>query len=120
MNTENPSSVSQESQVAVLELKLNEATYYIKHLEEQINWLKKQLFGKKSERFEKDDGQYYLPGFEAIDPAPALEEIKVRVSAHEKRQAKSTPINTITYPDDLPVETVVLDLPEKEKLDPLT
>ncbi|MCX6988249.1 MAG: hypothetical protein NTZ52_01910 [Chlamydiae bacterium] len=40
--------------------------------------------------------------------------------AHEKRKAKSTPINTITFPDDLPVETQIIDLPENQKVDPVT
>ena len=88
----------------------------INALLEQIKVLQKMLFGKKSERFIEDLADQYLPGFEpSLDQQPQ-EEI-VSISAHEKRKAKSTPINTISYPDDLPVETVVLDLKDEEKID---
>lgn len=85
-------------------------------LQEQIKVLQKMLFGQKSERFIESSQVQYLPGL-APDPAEVAEPTPVKVPAHEKRKAKSTPINTISYPEDLPVETVVLDLKEDEKID---
>jgi hypothetical protein len=85
-------------------------------LQEQIKVLQKLVFGKKSERFIEDSADQYLFKFETdLDNQPQ-EEI-VSVPAHKKRKAKSTPINTISYPDDLPVETTVLDLKDEEKID---
>lgn len=86
-------------------------------LQEQIKVLQKMLFGQKSERFIESSQEQYLPGL-APDSTEVAQPDPVKVPAHEKRKAKSTPINTISYPEDLPVETVVLDLKEEEKIDP--
>ena len=120
MNIIIESSTDLQKEHELLLLKYAEASCAIQRLQEQIDWLKKQLFGKKSERFVKDDGQLYLPGFEELVPQSLPEEEKVKIPAHEKRKAKSTPINTISYPDDLPVETQVLDLSDEEKIDEKT
>ena len=48
----------------LLLLQNSELTHTVKHQKEQIEWLQKQLFGRKSERYVKDDGQLYFPGFE--------------------------------------------------------
>ena len=79
--------------------------------------MKRKLFGKSSERFVADPADVlYLPGFDPETAIIPVEE-EIEVPAHKKRKAKSTPINTITYPDDLPVEIQILDLPEEEKID---
>ncbi len=92
-----------------------------KLLQEQLAWCKKQLFGKKSERFLPDNERtLYLPGFEYELPVELPPEEKITIAAHEKRKSKSTPINTISFPEDLPVERVIIDLPEEAKIDPVT
>ena len=35
----------------------------VKSLQEQIDWLKRQLFGQKSERFISSEADQFLPGF---------------------------------------------------------
>lgn len=87
-------------------------------LKEQIKTLQKMIFGRKSERFVDNPNQLYLPGLEPELEEPVAE--TVIVPAHEKRKAKSTPINSITYPEDLPVETTVIDLKDEEKTDKAT
>lgn len=90
----------------------------IEHLQEQIKTLQKMIFGQKSERFVSNPDELYLPGLE-----PVLEEVStetVMIPAHEKRKAKSTPTNSIDYPEDLPVETSVIDLKDEEKTDKAT
>jgi len=90
-----------------------------KLLQEQLDWCKKQLFGQKSERFIPGiENVLYLPGFDM--PLELPPEEKIIIPAHEKRKAKSTAINTISFPDDLPIEKHVIDLPEGEKIDPTT
>ncbi len=92
----------------------------IKILEEQLDWFKKQLFGKKSERFIPDNTDVlYLPGLGPDMKIPDPAETKIAIPAHEKRKAKSTPINTISFPEDLPVEQIIIDLPEDKKIDSL-
>lgn len=112
MNTSLSSDTDLKQENALLRLQ-------IQVLQEQLDWLKKQVFGQKSERFiSKDDHEQNLPGLEPVEPEQ--EEKKISVPAHEKRKAKSTPINTISFPDDLPVETQIIDLPEDQKVDPVT
>lgn len=104
---------------ALLKKTIQELSSHLKIALEQIDWLKKQLFGKKSERFVSNDDQPSLPGLEGTFHEEPAEE-RMPVSAHEKRKAKSSPLNSISFPEDLPVEEVILDLPEEEKVDPIT
>lgn len=113
-----PLSLNTEN-VVLLQQMIQELSAQLKQAQEQIAWLKKQLFGKKSERFVGDDSQLYFPGLD-IEATPVQQEEKVPVPAHEKRKAKSTPINTLSFPDDLPTEEVIIDLPEGEKIDLVT
>jgi len=114
---------SMKTQLLDSDLELENASLkdQLRHALEQINWLKQQLFGKKSERFVGDPKEQYFPGFEdLIQPEIPPPEEKIHVPAHEKRKAKNTPINTISYPEDLPVEEVILDLSAEKKIDPIT
>lgn len=90
------------------------------YLKEQIKLLQKIIFGKKSERIIDSQDDLFLPGLEPSSDDESLEKDKIEVAAHEKRKAKSTPINTIQYPEDLPVETTILDLKDEEKIDSKT
>jgi len=101
-------------------LQISELTHTVAHQQEQIDWLKKQLFGRKTERFVGDNGQLYFPGFEDMAPLVLPEEPKKPVAAHARRPPKSSNKNGITYPEDLPVETTVLDLADDQKVDPVT
>lgn len=85
-------------------------------LEEQIAWFKRQIFGQKSERVVNDVNscQLMLPGFENLPPSEKKEEEKVTV--HTRKKPKRNGQDKITLPDDLPVETTVLDVPEEEKV----
>lgn len=120
MKTEEISDLDLQRKYELALLKIDEQQCAIKHCQEQIEWLKRQLFGKKSERYVKDDGQLYFPGFEDMLPATPVEELTKPVCAHQRKKPKSSDKNAISYPDDLPVEVTVLDLPEEEKVDPVT
>lgn len=96
-----------------------------RHLQEQIAWLQKQLFGKKSEKIVRDLDEecLYLPGmkewFESQN-SPQEEEIE-EVEAHTRRKPKKrNGKDAISYPDDLPVEQIVIDVSEDKKLCPET
>ena len=94
---------------------LKKALEKINALTRQIASLQKMLFGKKSERY-VDDGTPLLPGLvlpEMPKPDPAQE---INVSAHPRK--KSEPHREAGwngFPENLPREEVVLDLPEAEK-----
>ena len=89
-------------------------------MKEQLAWLKRQVFGSKSERIVADDEQQpLLAGLELGDPMvfqPPKEEITYR----RGKPVKNRGADTISFPDDLPVKRVELDLPSDQKLCPET
>src|SRR3990172_1391722 len=111
------SSVEQlQSEVHLLESKLTERDQKIIYLEEQLAWLKRQIFGKKSERIVSglDSRQLELEGFDQLQSA---EEVPTKpVSAHTRRKPKRNGQDKITLPPELPVVRVVLDLPPEQKI----
>lgn len=86
----------------------------IHYLEEQLTWFRKQLFGKKSERLVScDDQQLEFEGFELQPKAPDKTQT---VPAHERRKPKRNGQDAIQLDPSLPVQTVVLDVPDEEKV----
>lgn len=86
----------------------------ILYLKEQNAWLLRQIFGKKSERLvDTNSEQLKLDGFENKEPAKA--ETKT-IPSHQRQTKNRTGKDTICLPDDLPVETVIVDLPEEKKI----
>lgn len=86
-------------------------------LEAQLEWLKRQVFGKRSEKVidEADGKQLIFEGFELQEP----EENKITpVKPHHRKKGKGK--DTITLPTNLPIEKQILDLPEEEKICPKT
>ncbi len=87
-------------------------------LKEQLLWLKKQIFGQKSERIVADlDTQPLLPEIATADPQ-AKEPEKEKISYERIKRPKNKGGDTISFPDDLPVKRVELDIPESEKFCP--
>jgi transposase len=84
-------------------------------LKEQIEWFKRQIFGKRSEREVSDlnSRQLILEGFES---PTQQEEKKKTIAAHTRKKPNRNGKDAITLPDDLPVETKVLDIPEEQKI----
>ena len=118
--------VSQNSTIEELRNHNLELQNSIHHLQEQIAWLQKQLFGKKSEKTVRDlnEEDFYLPGFKEWlekQNLPQEEEETEEVEAHTRRKSRSrTGKDAISYPDDLPVEQIVIDVPEDKKVCPDT
>lgn len=83
-------------------------------LKEQLAWLKRQIFGKKSERIiDANAEQLKFDGFESETQQKAETE---NIPAHERKKRASTGEDTIKLPDDLPIETTLIDIPEEEKV----
>lgn len=117
----NASTITQEEYLKqAVEWKATEEALQKKivYLEEQLEWFKKQIFGKKSERIVDShrEDTLYLPGFEEFFKNKEAEEKKQLVPAHERRKAKRTGQDAISFPDDLPVERRVIDIPDEEKV----
>lgn len=85
---------------------------------EQLDWLKRQIFGKRSEKIICESTQLFFDGFvlPTTDDKPQTETIP----AHERKKPNRDGKDKITLPDNLPVETVFLDVSEKEKICPET
>jgi transposase len=92
----------------------------ITHLQEQLDWFKRQVFGKRSERIvsEMDVQQLEFAGFLAkkAEESQTEETTTTRVRKKPNRNGQ----DAITLPPDLPVKTTILDIPEEEKVCPTT
>jgi transposase len=104
-------------QVAKLTHNNQQLTQENQYLKEQLEWFKKQLFGKRSERdvADPEGKQLMLPGLEAFFQKPDPEE-KTTVPAHNRSKPNRNGQDQITVPDDLPTQTIILDVPEEEKV----
>ncbi len=90
-------------------------------LKEQIDWFRRQIFGKRSEKIisNLNEKQLEFEGFKNLDDESKNKESK-KVNAHERKISKRHGKNAITLPPDLPVERTVLDVPEAAKVCPET
>ena len=107
------SPILTKSQTEVIDLLTKE----IRSLKEQIEWLKRQLFGRKSERMEFDPNQLLLDQIliDAIENAPPAEpttEVESQVAAHVR---KAAPHGRGVLPEHLEREIVEIDIPEEQK-----
>ena len=91
----------------------NQTSHY---LEEQLDWFKRQIFGKRSERVVSDlnDRQLVFEGFENLQAL--VEKAKETVATHTRRKPKRNGQDKITLPPDLPVQTTIIDIPEEKKI----
>ena len=105
----------QQKEVRILTLESELLT-----LKEQLAWLQKQIFGVKSERLIDLHDQLPLPGLaleqQDSDIEPEQEEIQYKRRKSKKNKGK----DAISYPDDLPVKRVELDVSADEKICPET
>ena len=90
-------------------------------MKEQLAWLKKQIFGTKSERLVADlSTQPLLPELDLSCQDLKAEPEKEEVTYKRNKPSKNRGSDKISFPDDLPVKQIVLDLPAKEKVCPET
>jgi transposase len=87
----------------------------IQFLKEQLEWFKRQIFGKRSERVASDLNTKQL-SFEGFENTSTKEEEKKIIPAHTRKKPNRNGQDKITLPDDLPVKTTVLDIPEDQKI----
>lgn len=93
-------------------------TEQIAKFKSQVEWLTRQLFGRKSEKFDPHQQWFDALTIQAVEqnppavPAPAVE---TAVAAHTR---KAAPHGRGELPANLPREIVFLDVPEAEKVLP--
>lgn len=83
-------------------------------LKEQLAWLKRQIFGKRSERLVPNLNERQLE-FEGLKCRETEEEKPQTIAAHPRRKPRRNGQDKISLSPDLPVETIILDLPEEKK-----
>lgn len=103
-----------ENHVFLLQKENTSLQHEVIYLKEQLAWFQKQIFGKKSEKeiSNLNQDQLTFEGFENIEEVK--EELK-KIKAHTRTSSKDK-ITKITLPSDLPVKTVVLDIPKEDKI----
>jgi transposase len=84
----------------------------IKLLNEQIEWFKKQIFGKRSEKILSSDAQLTFEGLASESTEPKVQTIK----PHQRKMADRQGQDKFTLPDDLPIERIIIDIPEEQKI----
>jgi transposase len=86
-------------------------------LEEQIEWFKRQIFGQKSEKFVATTKNEPLE-FEGFDKLASISTSSENhlIKAHERKPRTHNGKDTISLPDDLPVESQFIDIPEEDKI----
>ena len=84
----------------------------LKLVREQLEWLKRQMFGSRSEKLPVHlaSGAADLFGNTPAEPDPST----VTVPTHDRKVATKAGHGREKLPEGLPVETIVLDLPETE------
>jgi transposase len=106
--------------IALLDKEIIARDEKITYLEEQLEWFKRQIFGRRSERTVSNLNvdQLIFEGFENL--ASKEEEKKTQIPAHERKKSNRDGKDKITLPEDLPVKTTILDIPEEQKVCPET
>lgn len=102
---------SQQQTITAQHLEIQSQSERIEELEQQLDWLKRQVFGRKSERFVLP-GQAELFADEALDDTPPPQEQTEQIS-YERRKPKRNPL-----PKDLPRERIELDVEQGDKICP--
>lgn len=88
-----------------------------KNLQEQVDYLKKKLFGRKSEKDDNIPGQLNLFNEAEATPEPPAEqqEEEQEASTEEKPKTRKPKTTSQEKFKDIPVRKVVLDVPEDQR-----
>ncbi|KIA78359.1 hypothetical protein DB43_EE00030 [Parachlamydia acanthamoebae] len=103
------------NEIAARDEKIAARDKKIVNLQEQLEWFKRQIFGKRSERVVSDANseQLMLAGFENLE----LQELeKKTVVSHSRKKPDRNGQDKISLPNDLPVRTTIIDIPDDQKI----
>ena len=89
----------------------------VSYLKEQLAWFNRQVFGQRSEKRvpNPNDPQLFFEGFEEYFQQIPEEETQT-VASHKRVKNRDKGSDAITLPDDLPIEEIILDIPEDQKV----
>ena len=109
------------TEVKNLNNKIAKMELTIQHLEGQLAWFKRQMFGRKSERVtDIPCSTPELPGFDfknaEIEILP-----KVHIPTHDRKKSKSRKGEfKLEIGEDIEIVEKLIDIPEADKVDPAT
>lgn len=106
---------TRDEEIIHLNLENQNLSQEVQQLQEQLAWFKKQIFGKRSERNVSDLNTQQLL-FEGFENLATKEEEKKQVTSHIRKKPNRNGQDKITLPEDLPVKTTTLDIPEEQKI----
>lgn len=86
----------------------------VQQLNEQLEWFKRQIFGKRSEKIIANDNQLTFENFELTEPNKSLK--TKPVNGYDRQSSNRNGQDKLTLPENLPVEKVFLDVPEEQKI----
>lgn len=91
----------------------------INYLKEQLAWFQRQLFGARSEKIVPSSSeQPTLFDLNLLSKSEETEEKQIK--GHTRRSFKNKDSTKISFPENLPVQRIIIDLEEHEKICPLT
>ena len=105
-----------QTTVNQLLVEIHERDQKIHELEEQLAWFKRQIFGKRSERIVLKSNNQQQMLFSDLEKEPNKNEQTQAVPAHKRRKPKRNGQDAISFSSDLPVQIVLLDIPEEKKI----
>ncbi len=111
---------TQTNQIQKLEAEIQLLRQANALLREQFEWLRRQVFGQKSEKHISTgaDKQLVFEGFDVVDSTAKQE--KGPVAGHERKKPSRDGEHSVSVPENLPVERKVIDLPDDKKVCPET
>lgn len=111
---------TETTQLKTLEIKVDSLTKENVSLKEQLEWCRRQIFGQRSERIVPTtaDTQLFLEGFGDLTGKPAPSP-KI-IPAHTRKTPVRDGSCAMQIPEGLPVERVIIDLPDEEKVCAIT
>jgi transposase len=90
----------------------------VDYLNEQLAWFHRQLFGKRSEKIIEASPEQ--PTLFDLGPIPEVKKPKKDKPADPSKERKNKDSGKINFPEHLPIERIIIDLKEDEKICPLT
>jgi transposase len=109
----NDSTDTLKSALGTIEILQNE----VAKLKEQIAWFHRNLFGKRSEKI-IDHPTEQLTLFDLGEDKEVIKE--KLIPSHTRKTYKGKDANKVSFPEDLPIKRIIIDIPEDDKICPLT
>lgn len=124
-------NTSQDTLVIKLKSEIQSLSSEVTYLKEQISWFQRQIFGRRSEKIVKclNDNVIYPQAFREWYEAEGKKEEELKklqtleeksIAAHTRVIQKKDSLDKISYPDNLPVERIELDVTETKKVCQIT